>query len=69
MHTDTYIDARMQHTHRHARTHSAGGRLQLIMRAPTIRCFAQSDMVHGCMVDTERAEMAAVSHGTISAVA
>ena len=24
----------------------------------------QRDMVHGCMVYTERAEMAAVSHGT-----
>ena len=33
------------------------------------RGFAWSDMVHGCMVYTERAEMAAVSCGTSHASA
>ena len=38
---------------------SAGGRLQINTHTPYIRGFARSDMVHGCMVYTERAEMAA----------
>ena len=37
---------------------SAGGRLQLNMHAPYICGFAWSEMVHGCMVYTERAKMA-----------
>ena len=40
---------------------SAGGRLQLNTHAPYVCCFAWSDMVHGCMVYTEHAEMAAIS--------
>ena len=48
---------------------SAGGRLQLNMHAPIICGFAWSDMVHGSMVYTERAEMAAVSCGTSHASA
>ena len=48
---------------------SAGGRLQLNMHAPYICGFAWSDVVHGCMVCTERAEMAAVSCGTSHASA
>ena len=46
------------------RTHpakSAGGRLQLNTHTPYVCGFAWSDTVHGCMVYTERAEMAAVS--------
>ena len=39
---------------------SAGGRLQLNTHAPYGCGFAWSDMVHGCMVYTERAETAAV---------
>ena len=43
---------------------SAGGRLQLNKHTPYVCGFAWSDMVHGCIVYTERAEMAAVSCGT-----
>ena len=43
---------------------SAGGRLQLNMHAPYVCGFAWSAIVHGCMVYTEHAEMAAVSCGT-----
>ena len=43
---------------------SAGSRLQLNTHAPYVCGFAWSDMVHGCMVYTERAETAAVSRGT-----
>ena len=43
---------------------SAGGRLQLNTQASYICDFAQSDMVHGCMVYAECAETAAVSRGT-----
>ena len=43
---------------------SAGGRFHLNTHAPYIYGFAWSDMMHGCMVYTERAEMAAVSCGT-----
>ena len=39
---------------------SAGGRLQLNTHTPYVCGFAWSDMVHGCMVYTERAEMAAL---------
>ena len=45
---------------------SAGGRLKLNTRAPyyvVCICMKGRDMVHGCMVYTERAEMAAVSRG------
>ena len=48
---------------------SAGGRLQLNTHAPYVCGFARSDMVHGCMVYTERAAMAAVSCGTSHASA
>ena len=48
---------------------SAGGRLQLNTHAPYVCGFAWSDMVHGCMVYTERAEMAAASCGTSHASA
>ena len=48
---------------------NAGGRLQPNMRAPYPCGFAQSDMVHGSMVYTEHAEMAAVSCGTSHASA
>ena len=49
---------------------SAGGRLQLNMHTPWVCSFAWSDMVHGCIVYTERTETAAVSCGTshVSAV-
>ena len=49
---------------------SAGGRLQLNTHTPYVCGCAWSDMVHGCMVYTERAETAAVSYGTshVSAV-
>ena len=49
---------------------NAGSRLQLNTHAPYVCGFAWSDMVHGCVVYTERAEMAAVSCGTshVSAV-
>ena len=43
---------------------SAVGRLQLNTHTPYVCGFAWSDMVRGCMVYTERAEMAAVSFGT-----
>ena len=43
---------------------SAGGKLQLNTLAPYVCGFAWSDMVHGYMVYTERAEMTAVSCGT-----
>ena len=43
--------------------------VQLNTHAPYVRGFAGSDVVHGCMVYTERAEMAAVSCGTRSASA
>ena len=43
---------------------NAGGRLQLNTHTPYVCGFAWSDMVHGCMVYTERAKMAAVSCGT-----
>ena len=36
------------------------GRLQINTHAPYVCGFAWSDMVHGCMVYTECAEMAAV---------
>jgi len=42
---------------------SADGRLQLDMHTPYIYGFAWSDMMHGCMVYTEHAQMAAVSCG------
>ena len=48
---------------------SAGGRLQLNTNAPYVCGFAWSDMVHGCMVYTERTETAAVSCGTSHASA
>ena len=48
---------------------SAVGRLQLNTHAPYICGFAWSDVVHGCMVYTERTEMAAVSCGTSHASA
>jgi len=48
---------------------SAGGRLQLNTHAPYVCGFAWSDMVHGCMVYTERAETVAVSCGTSHASA
>ena len=48
---------------------SAGGRLQLNTHTPYVCGFAWSDMVHGCMVYTECAEMAAVSCGTSHASA
>ena len=48
---------------------SAGGRLQLNTHAPYVYGFAWSDMVHGCLVYTERAEIAAVSCGTSHASA
>ena len=43
---------------------SAGGRLQLNTHTLYVCGFARSDMVHDCMVYTERAEMAAVLFGT-----
>ena len=51
-------------------TKSAGGRLQLNTHTAHVCGFARSDMVHGCVVYTERAEQAAVSCGTshVSAV-
>ena len=48
---------------------SAGGRLQLNTHTPYVCGFAWSDMVHGCMVYTKRAEIAAVSCGTSHASA
>ena len=48
---------------------SAGGRLPLNTHTPYVCGFAWSYMVHGCMVYTERAEMAAVSCGTSHASA
>ena len=42
---------------------------QLNMHTPYVCGFAWSDMVHGCMVHTERAEMAAASCGTSHASA
>ena len=45
-------------------TKSAEGRLHLNTHAPYVCGYALSDMVHGCMVYTERAETAAVSCGT-----
>ena len=48
---------------------SVGGRLQLNTHAPYVCGFAWSDTVHGCMVYTERAKMAAVSCGTSHASA
>ena len=49
---------------------SAGGRLQLNTHTPYVRGFAWRDMVHGCMVYTERAaKMAAFSCGTSHASA
>ena len=42
---------------------SAGARLQLNTHTPYVCGFAWTDVVHGCMVYTERAEMAAVSCG------
>ena len=39
---------------------SAGGRLQLNTHTPYVSVFARSDMVHRCMVYTERAKTAAV---------
>ena len=47
----------------------AGGRLQLNTHTPYVCGFAWSDMVHGCMVYTEHAEMPAVSCGTSHASA
>ena len=43
---------------------NAGSKLQLNTDAPYVCGFARSGMVHGCMVYTERAEMATVSRGT-----
>ena len=43
---------------------TAGGRLQLNTHTPYVCGFARRHMVHGCMVYTERAQMAAVSCGT-----
>ena len=48
---------------------SARGRLQLNTHTPYVCGFARSDTVHGCMVYTERAEMAAVACGTSHASA
>ena len=48
---------------------SAGDSLQLNTHAPDICGFAWNGMVTGCMVYTERAEMAAVSCGTSHASA
>ena len=48
---------------------SAGGRLELNTHTPYVCGFAWSDMLHGCMVYTERAEMAAVSCGSSHASA
>jgi len=48
---------------------SAGGRLQLNTHTPLVCGFTWSDTVHGCMVYTERAEMAADSCGTSHASA
>ena len=45
-------------------TESAGGRSQLNTHTPYVCGFAWSDMVHGCVVYTERAETAAASRGT-----
>ena len=47
----------------------AGGRLQINTHALYVCGFALNDMVHGCMVYTERAETAAVSCGTSHASA
>ena len=49
---------------------NAGGRFQLNTHTHYVCGFAWSDMVHGGMVYTERAETAAVSRGTshVSAV-
>ena len=46
----------------------AGGRLKLNTYAPYVRGFASNDMVHGCMVYTERAGMAAVGTNHVNAV-
>ena len=43
---------------------SASGSLPLSKHTPYVCDFAWSDIVHGCMVYTERAETAAVSCGT-----
>ena len=43
---------------------SAGGRLHLNMHAHNVCGFAGSDMMHGCIVYTEHAEMSAVSYGS-----
>ena len=48
----------------HSTSKSAVSRFELNTQAPYVCGFAWSDMVHGCMVYTERAEMAAVSCGT-----
>ena len=45
------------------------GRLQLNTHTPYVCSFAWSDMVHGCMVYTERAETTAVLCGTSHASA
>ena len=47
---------------------SAGGRLQLNTHASYGRCFAWSDIVHGCMVYAVCAEMAARGTSHASAV-
>ena len=44
-------------------------KVQLNTHTPYVCGFARSDMVHGCMVYTERAELAAVSCGTSQASA
>ena len=44
-------------------------KVQLNTHTPDVCGFARSDMVHGCMVYTERAELAAVSCGTSQASA
>ena len=48
---------------------SIGGRLQLNTHTPYLCGSAWNDMLHGCMVYTELAEMAAVSCGTSHASA
>ena len=50
-------------------TKSAGGKLQLNMHAPYVCSIVWNDMVHGCMVYTEHAKMAAVPCGASHASA
>ena len=55
--------------HRSEPTLYGGMRMQWYTHAPYVCGFAGIDMVHGCMVYTERADMAAVSCGTSHASA